>query len=164
MPEIIYQIYFYDRLHVTPRSFQKLKQPLRLALSNFHPRQSKYHLYFLHQEHYLTVEENQNHHLPLHHLTGHLSGISYSFMWLISNQLLRKYYYVIVDLYLVMKGLPLVIQTYPSRQFQKQKTIKLLQKDAIYDSTNPQFSSMGQKISNLIPTEKKIQSKQKPRK
>ena len=63
-----------------------------------------------------------------------------------------------------MKGLPLVIQTYPSRQFQKQKTIKLLQKDAIYDSTNPQFSSMGQKISNLIPTEKKIQLKQKPRK
>ena len=63
-----------------------------------------------------------------------------------------------------MKGLPLVIQTYPSLQFQKQKTIKLLQKDAIYDSTNPQFSSMGQKISNLIPTEKKIQLKQKPRK
>ena len=63
-----------------------------------------------------------------------------------------------------MKGLPLVIQTYPSRQFQKQKTIKLLQKDAIYDSTNPQFSSMEQKISNLIPTEKKIQLKQKPRK
>ena len=85
-------------------------------------------------------------------------------MQLIGNEPIRKYYYVIVDLYLVMKGLPLVIQTYPSRQFQKQKTIKLLQKDAIYDSTNPQFSSMGQKISNLIPMEKKIQSKQKPRK
>ena len=63
-----------------------------------------------------------------------------------------------------MKGLPLVIRTYPSRQFQKQKTIKLLQKDAIYDSTNRQFSSMGRKISNLIPMEKKIRSKQKPRK
>ena len=85
-------------------------------------------------------------------------------MQLIGNEPIRNYYYVIVDLYLVMKGLPLVIQTYPSRQFQKQKTIKLLQKDATYDSTNPQFSSMGQKISNLIPTEKKKQSKQKPRK
>ena len=63
-----------------------------------------------------------------------------------------------------MKGLPLVIRTYPSRQFQKQKTIKHLQKGAIYDSTNRRFNSMEQKISNLIPMEKKTQSKQKPRK
>ena len=164
MLEIIYQIYFYDRHHVTPRSFQKLKQPLRLALSNFRPRQLKYHLYFLHQEHYLTVEESQSHHLPQHRPTGHLSGIIESFMQLISNESLHNNYYVIVDLYVVMKGLPLVIQIYPSRQFQKQKTIKHLRKDATYDSTNRQFSSMGQKISNLIPMEKKTQSKQKPKK
>ena len=63
-----------------------------------------------------------------------------------------------------MKGLLSVIQIYPSRQFQKQKTTKLLQKGAIYGSTNHQFSSMVQKISNLIPMEMKIQLRLKQKK